>query len=335
MYKCRYNFWDEKNFPGFSKSLSDLYDRSIENYFKENHDPKNQKRDLECIYSVFPLIEYYYVSLIKLGYVDKKNYFNILNQLKSIESVGILNSKLVRGLTVGNKIQISPEQQPMESLTSEEMKDLTVFHELGHIINLGWEKDYLNFCDRLFNNMEIRKKLNKYGIKSKNDLINGFILLEDVIVEEVAEDVLYRKKEEARPGFYMFRSKIIPGVEYRSNFVMYTIFQEIGLKFFRAFKTTNCFEEKTVSSALKKSTTRAFYRDFINKLIEEMCTDVSNMSDFALILGCLGKIKSANYADVGLAVKDDAKNNTYYYNLFQTLINDKIIRRVEEKKNSY
>lgn len=335
MYKCRYTFWDEKNFPGFTKALSDLYDRSINNYYKEKHDPKNRRRDLNAIYDVFPLIEYYYVSLIKLGFVDKKNYFNILNQLKSIESVGLLKPGAVRGLTVGNKIQINPEQQPMEGLTSSEMFDLTVFHELGHIINLSWEKDYHNLCDRLFNNMEIRNRLKKFGIKSKNDLINGFILLEDVIVEEAAEDVLYRSKEEARPSFYIHRSKVFPGVEYRSNYAMYTVFQELGLKFFRAFNSTGCLEEKTISSALKKSTTRAFNRDFINRIEEEICTDINNMSDFALMLGCLGKIKNANYSDFGLAVKDDKKNNSYYYNLYMSLINGKIKRLVEQKNNVY
>lgn len=335
MYKCRYTFWDEKNFPGFSKALSDLYDRSVLNYYKEKHDPKNLKRYLGCIYDVFPLIEYYYVSLIKLGFVDKNNYFNILNQLKSIESVGILNSGTIRGLTVGNKIQISPLQQPMEGLTSEEMFKLTVFHELGHIINLSWENEYLQFCDRLYNNMEIRNRLNSYGIKSKNDLVNGFILLEDVIVEEAAESVLYRSKDEKRPAFYMHRNKFFPGVEYRSNYNMYTMFQELGLKFFRAFNSIGCIEETTISGALKKSTTRAFYSDFIRKIEEEICTDINNMSDFALMLGCLGKVKNANYAGFGMAVKDDNKNNTYYYNLYLSLINDKIKRLVDQKNNIY
>lgn len=335
MYKCRYTFWDEKNFPGFTKALSDLYDRSILNYYNEKHDFKKQNRDLECIYNVFPLIEYYYVSLIKLGFVDKNNYFNILNQLKSIESIGILNSEKVRGLTVGNKIQINPEQQPMKDLTSEEMFNLIVFHELGHIINISWEKEYHQLSEKLFNNIEVRNRLKKFGINSKNDLINGFILLEDVIVEEAAEDVLYRSKNEVRPSFYMYNSESFPGIEFRSNYVIYTIFQEVGLKFFRSFDSTNCFLEKTVSGALKKTATRAFNKDFISKIEEEICIDKNNMSDFALILGCLGKIKNANYAGFGLAVKDDKKNNTYYYNLYMSLINGKIKKLVEQKNNIY
>ena len=108
MYRCRYTFWDEKNFPGFKQALSDLYDRSINNYYKEKHDPRNQKRDLECLNKIFPLIEYYYVSLIKLGYVDKKNYFNVLNQLKGIECISILKSTSISGVTVGKKISINP-----------------------------------------------------------------------------------------------------------------------------------------------------------------------------------------------------------------------------------
>lgn len=335
MYKCRYTFWDEKHFPGFTKALSDLYDRSINNYYKEKHDPKNRRRDLNAIYDVFPLIEYYYVSLIKLGFVDKKNYFNILNQLKSIESIGLLKPGAVRGLTIGNKIQINPEQQPMDDLTSSEMFDLTVFHELGHIINLSWENDYQQLCDRLFNNMEIRKKLKKFGINSKTDLVNGFVLLEDVIVEEVAEEVLYRSKDEARPGFYTHTHNDFPGVEYRSNYAMYTIFQELGMNFFRAFKFTDCLGEKTISGVLKKGSTKAFYRDFISKVEEEICTDINNMSDFALMLGCLGKIKNASYAGFGLAVKDDKKNNSYYYHLYMSLINAKIKKLVEQKKNTY
>ena len=335
MYKCRYTFWDEKNFPGFSKALSDLYDRSINNYYKEKHNPKNRIRDLNAIDQVFPLIEYYYVSLIKLGFVDKKNYFNILGQLKSIECIELLNSETVRGLTVGNKIHINPNQQPMDNLTSKDMFDLTLFHELGHIINLSWEKDYHSLCDRLFNNVEIRNRLKKFGINSKNDLINGFILLEDVIVEETAEDVLYRSKESNRPSFYIHRSDDFPGVEFRSNYAMYTIFQEIGMNFFLALKFTDCLEEKTITGILKKSINKAFNKDFISKIEEEICTDINNMSDFALILGCLGKIKNANYAGFGLAVKDDKKNNSYYYNLYKSLISGKIRKLVEQKNNIY
>ena len=59
------------------------------------------------------------------------------------------------------------------------------------------------------------------------------------------------------------------------------------------------------------------------------------MSDFALMLGCLGKVKNANYAGFGMAVKDDNKNNTYYYNLYLSLINDKIKRLVDQKNNIY
>lgn len=335
MYKCRYTFWDEKNFPGFTKALSDLYDRSIEKYFSENHDSKDHRRDLEAIYNIFPLIEYYYVSLIKLGYVDKKNYFNILNQLKDIESVGVLKPGPVRGLTVGKSIQVNPVQEPFNELSGDDLFKLTVFHELGHIINLSWEKEYHELSERLFNNREIRERLNKFGINSKNDLINGFILLEDVIVEEAAEDVLYRSKEEPRPPFMKYRSNIFPGVEYRSNYCMYTNFQELGLKFFRSFNFIDCFREKTVSSALKKSSTKAFNREFMTRMTDEICTDINKMSDFALILGCLGKVKNANYSDFGLAVKDDKRNNTYYYNLYLSLINDKIIRLVDEKKNNY
>lgn len=335
MYQCRYTFWDEKNFPGFKKALSDLYDRSVVQYLGEKHDPANQKRDLACIYKVFPLIEYYYVSLIKLGYVDKKNYFNVLNQLKSIESIGILKNSNIMGITVGRKILLNPVSETIGDLSSEEMFNLTVFHELGHIINLGWEKDYISLSEKLYNNSVIRNKLKKYGIKSKNDLVNGFILLEDVLVEEAAEDVLYRSKNCARPGFMPYKSIIFPGVDYRSNYSMYTIFQEIGLKFFRSFKFIDCFREKTVTSALKKSVTKGFNANFISKLEEEISEDFEKMSDFALILGCLGKIKNAYYADSGLAVKDDKKNNLYYYNLYQSLINGKIIRHVDDKKSVY
>ena len=162
MYKCRYTFWDDKNFPGFKESLSDLYDRSIQEYNREKHDLKDRKRDIECLNKVFPLIEYYYVSLIKLGYVDKKNYFNILNQLKSIDSIGILNPGKLRGVTVGKKISVNPVSTAFNDLTGEEMFRLTIFHELGHIICESFNKDAANLCERLCNNSKIKNRLNEF-----------------------------------------------------------------------------------------------------------------------------------------------------------------------------
>lgn len=336
MYKCKYSFWDEKHFPGFQNALSDLYDRSIYNYlYNEKHDKKDRDRDLSAIYKVFPLIEYYYVSLIKLGYIDKKNYSNILNQLKSIECISVLKPGALRGVTIGNKISINLEIKPYNELNGEDMFKLTVFHELGHIICNSWADDVHMLCDRIFRNNEIRAKLNSYGIKSKNDLVNGFVLLEDVLVQEAGEDVLYRSKEMNRPGFMYYQSSNFPGIKFRSNYTMYQIFQELGLKFFRCLKTCDCFQEKTVSSALKKSCLNGFRRNFINNLEDEMNTDIEKFGDFAVMIGCLGKIKNVSYSDFGLGVETDLRENSYYYDLFLQVVNDKIIRNTNENKNVY
>ena len=336
MYKCKYNFWDEKHFPGFQKALSDLYDRSIENYlYNEKHDPKNKVRDLSSIYKVFPLIEYYYVSLLKLGYVDKKNYNNILNQLKSIECISVLNPGNLRGVTVGTKISINPELKASGDLNGEDMFKLTVFHELGHVINFSWTDEMVKLCDRMFKNVEVQNKLKKYGINSKNDLVNGFILLEDVLVHEAAEDVLYRDKETARPSFLKYKNSNFPNIIFRSNYSLYQIFQELGLNFFRCLKTCDCYQEKTVNSALKKSTLKGFNANFINNIENEMNTDIERYGDFALMLGCLGKIKNATYSEFGLGTSTDINTNSYYYNLFLQAVNSKIIRNTNEKRQVY
>lgn len=333
MYKCRYTFWDDKNFPGFKDALSDLYDRSIQEYNREKHDLKDKKRDIECLNKVFPLIEYYYVSLIKLGYVDKKNYFNILNQLKSIDSIGILNPGKLRGVTVGKKISVNPVSTAFNDLTGEEMFRLTIFHELGHIICESFNKDAANLCERLCNNSKIKNRLNEFGITNKNILLNGFVLLEDVLVNEVAEDVLYRSKESLRPGFCYYKNDSFPGVKYRSNYNLYTLFQELGLKFFSCFKFIDCFREATVTDALKKSSVKGFYSNFVNNIENEISSDSDKMSDFALMLGCLGKVKNACYSNFGLGVEEDKNINNYYYHLYLALAKTRMLG-IDQKKNN-
>ena len=336
MYKCRYTFWDDKNFPGFREALSDLYDRSIANYlYDENHPKKDHKRDLDCITKIFPLLEYYYVSLIKLGFVDKKNYFNILNNLKNIDYISILIPGNVRGVVVNNKVFINSSIKPFDDFSGDDMLKLTVFHELGHILNNGWSMDVEHLCSKLFNNKEVQNKLRNYGICSKNDLVNGFILLEDVIVEEAAEEVFYRSKETERPPFMYYKSLNFPGVQYRSNYVYYKMFQELALKFFRCLKTCDCFQEKTVTSALKKCCIKAFGPNFIKNIDSEISSDNDSISDFALLLGCLGKIKNANYSDFGLGIKSDEDENSYYYNLFSQAVNSRIIRTENIRKHIY
>ena len=66
-----------------------------------------------------------------------------------------------------------------------------------------------------------------------------------------------------------------------------------------------------------------------------MSEDFDKLSDFSLMLGCLGKIKNANYSEFGLGVNSDKNNNTYYYNLFLQAVNDKIIRLDNTKGNTY
>ena len=89
MYSTRYSFWNEREFPGFTSSLNNLYNSS-KKYFLEKtvnefkYSKEEKEYELEMIDKYIKDLEYYYVSMLKLGVITKQNYDNVLTQLKSI-----------------------------------------------------------------------------------------------------------------------------------------------------------------------------------------------------------------------------------------------------------
>ena len=57
------------------------------------------------------------------------------------------------------------------------------------------------------------------------------------------------------------------------------------------------------------------------------------MSDFALMLGCLGKVKNACYSNFGLGVEEDKNINNYYYHLYLALAKTRMLG-IDQKKNN-
>lgn len=315
MYRCKYNFWnDNKAFVGFQDALSNTYDRS---YIECINDSKS-KNYVSVLAEIMPLIEDYYASIIKMGYVDKRNFNDVLKRLKSIDKIIMFNNNLgLRGVTINNTVSINPIKKSLNDVNREDMFKLTVFHELGHIICNSWTEDENNLCDKLFNDPIINNHLKKYGINSKSDLCGGLILLEDVLVEEAAEDALYRN--EKRPSFTFRECDALPGVQYKSNYSLYGVFHELAMKYLRCFEFLDVKDETTISAVVKKGTINGFSSDFIKRQENEIMVDYNKCKDFALMLGCLGKIKNAYYSDFGMGTMSDTRSNLMYYNMFNSL----------------
>lgn len=317
MYKPKYNFWDEKNFPGFRKSLSDLYDRSIKNAKATCFSKEDFIRSKYVIDRYMGFIEFYYVSILKLGYVTKSNYSNILERMKSINTVISMDNEKLNGLTSNNDIYINPNPDLLYDYNTDEMFRMNSYHELGHIISMAWDDDLIRFSDFLYTYGGVSNRLKAVGLDSRKNIIDGLLLLNEVSAQDAAEEVLSRDINKPRKPYLIGRThnKLFPGLKYNSNLCLYAIFQEIAYNFMKCFEFSGMSDDLSFEENSKLFNKCLFDRNFINKMFQELYREPEKIEDFAVMLAGLGSVKNAVYSlfDMGTGEDNRAKSRIAYY----------------------
>ena len=326
IYQSLYSFWDEKFFPGFQQSLRDLYARSIRhnrrNILKKNISLTKQKADLEKIRDFCNALEYYYISLIKLGIITKQNYDNVLEMLSQIDVIKLFckNDWCVFGITRGNRISINTKKIDIGTLSSKAGFQMIVSHELGHIIDNSWLEDAMAVSKNLFRDKECHDMLEQYNLGDLNHIFNGFILIDEAVSQECAERVTYRMIQEKRPSYIKMRKQnVFSETPFRTNFNFYEELQEVAVKFARCLRFVGCSQTDDFNEVLGKLAKKAFRRDFIFQIWKEIQNDSDKKCDFVLMLACMGKIKDDSYANLDMEDKNSHHNITGYLKAFRYL----------------
>jgi len=326
VYQSRYSFWDERKFPGFQQAMQNLYTRSVQYYLGNNLkvkvNPAKQQADLKKIGDFCSALEYYYVSLIKLGIVTKQNYNNVLQMLSNIDVVKIFtkNDEDIYAITRGNKISLNVKEVVIGSFSKDVSFQMIVSHELGHIIDNSWLDDAMAVSKNLFHDQKCRKALEQYNLADVNLIFNGFILIDEAVSQECAEQVTYRMIHEKRPPYVrMKKHNVLEETPFRTNFNLYEEFQEIVVRFARCLSFVGCLPTDDFNEVLGKLAKKAFRREFIFQIWNEIQNDSDKKCDFVLMLACMGKIKDGSYANLGMGDKNSYRNITGYLKAFRYL----------------
>lgn len=340
MYQSRYSFWDEKKFPGFQEAMQNLYNRSVQYYYKNNMngnvDLATKKADLKKIGDFCSALEYYYVSLIKLGIVTKQNYGNVLYMLSHIDTVRLFFEKKqeIYAITNGGNVSVNTKGIHVRNFSTDVSFQMIVSHELGHIINNSWLEDARAVSKYLFYDRECHEMLKRYGFDDLKNIFFGFILIDEGVSQECAERVTYREIHEKRPPYvWMKKPKVLSESAFLTNFNLYEEFQEIVVKFAKCLHFVGCSQTDDFNEVLEKLAKKSFRRDFIFQIWKEIKDDSEKKCDFALMLACMGKIKDGSYANFGMGDKKSNQNITSFLNSFNYLADhNKCLTDVQNKQ---
>lgn len=341
MYECRYNFWTEEMFPNFKESLEKLYAKVLDEYVistmnDEIKSGDDVRRDLLYFDEFFRDFEYYYVSLIKLGIVNKKNFNNILESLCGIKLVRMFDPKEkdIAAVTCDGVININSKGKKkargMEDFATNQM----IFsHELGHIICGSWEEDAWDFANQLYRYKKNKRILKDLNLNNKKYILDGLFLLEEAVVQDCAEEVTYRLLNRKREGVKpIFDNDVLSGVTIHSNFHFYEEFQEVVVKFAKCLDFLNCNNTDSFDLVLKKLARKAFCRDFIFQLDECIGTCSDKIENYTIMLACMGRIKEATYAKLGFGEKVSRSEIELYLRIFNLVAGNSICVNLDRNK---
>ena len=325
MYKFQYDFWDEERFPNYANSVRNTYVNSLGYYYNYGFDKKNWKSDVNALDKMFAYSEYYFASLIKLRYAKKSNYNNILDRLKSIKLIKLLDPKLrskFNGLTHNQVITMNPDPGCNDGFDKDSTLDIAMYHELGHIITSA-NNDDLDILKEILLD-EYPELLEGH----EEDLSNGFNLLDEVVVENAAEAVFYDRKQKQRKEVGLYTNPVIylNGI-FKSNFLEYREFQELAYRF--ALCLDFVPNDDSMNNVLDSLTRVMFSKNYVGLLAKELL-DSNKGEDLIMMLICMGKIKEAKYSSFGYGDMEKLDASSSYL-MFDEL-SDRFISSHEENK---
>lgn len=320
MYQFLYQDWDNNRFPGYQEKMNNLYQKSLSYYYEHEKDSSLVFK----IDTLFHDLEYYFASLMKLGFVGKSNFTSVLSQLQNIRLIRLLEPKLrsrLNGLTAQQIITMNPFPGCYPSLGEDDSLELSMFHELGHIITDSNKSDIDYFSSCVYQEESLKKHYPSSLFKNgKRDLIKGFEMLDEVVVQNVAEEVFARKRKEKRdkPTLYIHK-RLAPNIPFQSNFHEYREFQELAYSFATCLSFLHPKKNEEMDSLLNRFSKAMFSRDFCTKLFQEFLNYPSKKEDLIVMLICMGKIKDAKYTSFGMGEEEEVYDMSSYFQLFHEL----------------
>ena len=258
-------------------------------------------------------VEEFFATGIKNDLFNKNNIETILKRLKD-ENEGMriiepLKEQGLYGKSVQNKVQINlnmPRHPNSPKLTEKEIRKLYMFHEMGHkIINISKNIEEIDNYTKTLENILRTKGINNPDITYSDTIYNGLLMIEECLVQELAEILTYSSSKKQRPNYRKqheiasIHGNDIEDCIVSTNLDFYGIFQTptINLgKTLRGCYTRNSTDTEVLLNMIKK----AINTNFTEELFREYNNgDGKLYQDLFITLRAMGFIQIQKYATFG------------------------------------
>ena len=295
--------YDWRNYP----EIEDYLLRLMYCSYARNKDIRSNL--VELIHDV----EDFFYQSIKKRYITENNLDRIMNSLKDktygFRTIDSLPEKGLYGKSIGDTIQINLNMEAhanSPTLTPRETTKMYMFHEIGHkIMNISKNFDetdkYLKTVEEILKSKGISNPDTSY----KETIYHGFLMIEEALVQELAEQLTYRSANKKRPT-YVSRIDIanrqggeFEVLEVPTNLDFYGLFQEPTIEFGKTLR--GCYGAySTRESILTRMIIKALSSDFTKEVIKEYYEGDGRLyQDLFLTLRAMGILKIQKYATFG------------------------------------
>jgi hypothetical protein len=295
--------YDWKEYP----EIEDYLLRLMYCSFARNKDIRNDLQEL-----IHDVEDFFYQS-ISQNYINKSNIDNVLSILKDknsgLRAIEPLPEKGLYGKSVGDIIQINlnmTKHPNSPQLTPRELTKLYMFHEIGHKV-LKVASNYVaieNYLDTLEEILK-SKGVNNPDTYYKYTVYHGFLMIEECLVQELAEQLTYRSSNKKRmPYNQRIEIASIQGEEYEvcevpTNLDFYGIFQMPTIEFGKTLR--GCYNSSSTNERiLSRMIMKALNSDFPEEVFREYYEGNGTLyQDLFSTLRAMGMIKIQKYATFG------------------------------------
>lgn len=299
-----FNFkYDWKKYPEIQDYLLRLMASSMVNALA-NKNNELYRRLPELINDV----EEFFESGIKAKIFDEKNIYSILDRLKDANKgfrvIEFLPPEYsgVYGISLNERIYInsnSTRHKNSPSLTSDEIRRLYIFHEMGHkVLNISKQEevinDYINTFEKILS-IKGMSMSQKGKDKGKELVKEGFLMIEESLTQELAEYLTYFSANKKRPHYRKDRDL---GCDIVTNHDYYGIFQMPTVSLGETImKDSN---NKTAEEILLNTIKLSINSNFILELVSQYSHGNGQLYyDLYSILTYMGAVKINKYASFG------------------------------------
>ena len=274
-------------------------------------------------------VEEFIYQGVKTKTFNANNINYVLTGLNSITNLNVLPNNLrgIYGLALSSgEIQINPRLSGSATLTERERQRLYMFHELGHkVLKIYDSKISLDFNDTFYGTiMNKDPNFNNPSYQTKNPIVDyGWLLIEEALVQDMAEKFTYSSKNAPRPIKQNRRDERVFGAyEFPTNYDYYGLFQPITIMFGKPLRGVGNLNDASDDKIMNDLLAKSLSGTFVNDVIAEYGVNSSLYKDLYDTLFCMGHIMNAKYASFGCPLENTrttVENNVSMINVVDQL----------------